>query len=118
MTMSPVLRTAFERELAQARDQERAGALREAWRHLERAHVLSQAFALPHVRVHGRMLGYGLRRLDAREVLGQLARVLVAAPGSWLGRAPLGNTGGADVGILTPLPIPADLQALLDAGGP
>jgi len=60
------------------------------------------------------MLGYGLRRLDLREVLGQLARVLVAAPGSWLGRAPLGNTGGADVGILTPMPIPDDLQALLD----
>ena len=95
----------------------RAGARRRTearLAHLERAHVLSQAFAGPHVRVHGRMLGYGLRRLDLREVLGQLARVLVAAPGSWLGRAPLGNTGGADVGILTPMPIPEDLQALLD----
>ena len=117
MGMSEALRRAFEQELASAREQERAGASRAAWRHLERAHILSQAFAWPHVRVHGRMLGYGLRRLDAREVLGQLARVLVAAPGSWLGRAPLGNTGGADVGILTPLPIPADLQALLDGQG-
>ena len=114
MAMNAALRVAFERELQIAREQERAGALKPAWRHLERAHVLSQAHAGPHVRVHGRMLGYGLRRLDLREVLGQVARVLVAAPGSWLGRAPLGNTGGADVGILTPMPIPDDLQALLD----
>ncbi len=112
--MNPRLQTAFELELDLARQREHAGALPEAWRHLERAHVLSQAFAGPHVRVHLRMLGFGWRRLDLREVRGQLARVLVAAPGSWLGRAPLGNTGGADVGIFTPLPIPEDLQRLLD----
>ncbi len=114
MGMNAALRVAFERELQLAREQERAGARESAWRHLERAHVLSQAHAGPHVRVHGRMLCYGVRRLDLREVLGQVARVLVAAPGSWLGRAPLGNTGGADVGILTPMPIPEDLQALLE----
>jgi len=40
--------------------------------------------------------------------------VLLAAPGSWLGRAPLGNTGGANVGIFTPMAIPEDLQRMLD----
>lgn len=67
-----------------------------------------------HVRVHLRMLAFGLRRRDPVEVFGQLLRVLVAGPGSLLGRAPLGNTGGARVGILTPMPIPEDLRAMLD----
>ena len=61
------------------------------------------------------MLGYGIRHRDRREVAGQLVRSLVAGPGSALGRYPLGNTGGADVSAVAPMPIPADLQAVLDA---
>ncbi|WP_426756782.1 DUF3703 domain-containing protein [Myxococcus sp. Y35] len=113
--MKPMLRAAFERELREATGAESRSELARAWRHLERAHVLSQAHAGPHVRVHWRMLAFGWRRRDAAELWGQVVRLLVAAPGSWLGRAPLGNTGGANVGILTPMPIPEDLQALLDA---
>jgi len=112
--MSPKLRSAMELELSAAARAEALGSLEEAWRHLERAHILSQRFAGPHVRVHVTMLGFGLRRRDVREVSGQLVRALVAAPGSWLGRAPVGNTGGANVGILTPMTIPDDLRALLD----
>jgi hypothetical protein len=113
--MKPKLRAAFEAELREATRAEAEGALMRAWRHLERAHILSQAYAGPHVRVHWRMLAFRWRRRDTRELVGQIARILVAAPGSWLGRAPLGNTGGANVGILTPMPIPEDLRALLDA---
>jgi hypothetical protein len=60
------------------------------------------------------MLLFAVRRRDLREVLGQMVRVTLAAPASWLGRAPIGNTGGADVGLLTPMPLPDDLRALLD----
>jgi hypothetical protein len=115
MPMKSKLRAAFESELHQATEAERGGEPPRAWRHLERAHILSQAHAGPHVRVHCLMFAFGWRRGDVRELLGQLARILVAGPGSWLGRAPLGNTGGANVGILTPMPIPEDLRALLDA---
>jgi Protein of unknown function (DUF3703) len=111
--MKPELKAAFAAELQHAREAARGGDRRRAWHHLERAHVLSQAYAWPHVHVHALMLGAGLRRGDVREVLGQLVRALVAAPGSWLGRAPLGNTGGADVGMLTPMPIAEDLRRLL-----
>ena len=104
----------FEAELTSARGLETSGDLDGAWHSLERAHVLSQAYALPHLRVHGRMAAFALRHLDVRELLGQLPRLVLAAPGSWMGRAPLGNTGGADVGIFTPLPIPTDLRAVLD----
>lgn len=84
-----------------------------AWRHLERAHILSQPFGGPHVHVHLAMLSLGWRTSDAREIFGQLVRVLVAAPGSWLGRFPPGNTGRARVGLMQHMPIPPDLQAKL-----
>jgi hypothetical protein len=113
--MKPMLRAAFVAELQCAREAARGDDHARAWHHLERAHVLSQAHAWPHVRVHALMLAAGLRRGDAREVLGQLVRVLAAAPASWLGRAPLGNTGGSGVGMLTPKPIPEDLRRLLQA---
>jgi hypothetical protein len=111
--MTEGLHEAFAGELASARAAEAERDFAGAWLHLERAHVLSQAHAWHHVRVHGRMLAFAWRRRDLREIAGQLPRLLLAAPGSWTGRAPRGNTGGADVGIFTPMEIPADLAALL-----
>ncbi len=111
--MKPALHSAFQGELQLAAGAELVGDAARAWHHLERAHVLSQAYARPHVIVHVRMLMHAWRRRDAREVAGQLVRIVVAAPGSWLGRAPLGNTGGANGGLLTPMPIPEDLRSVL-----
>ena len=68
----------------------------------------------PHVRTHLAMLGYGLRHRDGREIVGQLLRLVVAAPGTWTRRYPVGNTGGANVSALKPMPIPDDLQAVLN----
>jgi hypothetical protein len=81
---------------------------------LERAHVLSQPMAVAHVRTHVAMLGYGVRHRDRREIVGQLVRLVVAAPGTWTGRYPVGNTGGANVSALKPMPIPDDLQDVLN----
>jgi hypothetical protein len=44
------------------------------WRHLERAHILSQPLAAAHVRTHLAMLGYAIRHRDRRELTGQLVR--------------------------------------------
>jgi hypothetical protein len=70
----------------------------------------------PHLRTHVAMLGYGLRHRDGREIVGQLVRLVVAAPGTWTGRYPVGNTGGANVSALTPMPVPDDLLVVLNAG--
>jgi hypothetical protein len=59
------------------------------------------------------MRGYGLRHHAIRDVADQLLRIAVAAPGSWTGRFPAGNTGGSDVSAVKPLPVPDDLQVLL-----
>ena len=104
---------AWAEERAAAKTARSRGDLAAEWHHLERAHILSQPMAGPHVRTHVSMLGYGLRRRDRREIIGQAVRLIVAAPGTWTGRYPIGNTGGADVSALRPMPIPDDLQGVL-----
>lgn len=108
---------AWAEERAAAKTARSRGDLAAEWHHLERAHILSQPMAGPHVRTHVSMLGYGVRRRDRREIIGQVVRLMVAAPGTWTGRYPIGNTGGADVSALLPMPIPDDLQGVL-AGVP
>jgi hypothetical protein len=107
------LRAAWRDELDAARRARSAGDPATEWQHLERAHILSQPMAGAHVRTHAAMFGAAVRRHDLHEVLGQTFRILVAAPGSVTGKYPVGNTGGADVSAFEPMPIPADLQALL-----
>jgi len=104
---------AWERELAGAAAARRRLDPGGEWSHLERAHILSQPMAMRHVRTHLLMLSSALRRRDRREVVGQLFRLTVAAPGSWTGRYPVGNTGGADVSAFKSMPIPDDLRPLL-----
>jgi hypothetical protein len=68
---------------------------------------------MPHIQTHVGMLAYGIRRRDAREVAGQLIRLILAGPGSLTGRYPLGNTGGANVSAFLPMPVPDDLLTLM-----
>ena len=91
----------------------RVGDNRAEWIHLERAHILSQPLAGAHVRTHAAMFAAALRRRDRHELVGQLFRIIVAAPGSMTGKYPVGNTGGADVSAFAPMPIPDDLRPLL-----
>ena len=112
--MTPVLRAALDRELAAAAAQQCAGALDAAFAHLERAHILSQRYAFVHAGVHLRMWRLGWQRRDAREVLGQSTRIVAALIFSKLW-VPRGNTGGANVSALKPMPLPDDLRAILDA---
>ena len=107
------LRQAWSEERAAAVAARRRGDQPGEWHHLERAHILSQPMTVPQLRTHAAMLGAALRRRDRREVLGQLLRLVVAAPGSLSGRYPVGNTGGADVSALQPMPIPEDLRSVL-----
>jgi len=97
-----------------AADQARiAGDTAQEWKHLERAHILSQPLPGPHVVTHLAMFRYAVRHRDRREILGQVLRSLVAGPGSATGRYPLGNTGGANVSARAPMPVPEDLAAIL-----
>jgi Protein of unknown function (DUF3703) len=110
---SHAIRQAWDNERAAARQARAANDVDGETRHLERAHVVSQPLALLHIRTHAAMLRNGVRHRDRHEISGQLIRLLVAGPGSALGRYPLGNTGGTNVNAMRPMPIPADLQAVL-----
>src|SRR4051794_35195460 len=70
------------------------GDASEEWRHLERAHILSQPMVGLHLRTHGAMLSAAVRRRHAHETIGQLMRLVLAGPGTLTGRYPVGNTGG------------------------
>lgn len=110
--MPSAVRAAYHAEMNAARATADAEA---RWRHLERAHILSQPWPWPHTANHIAMFALAVRQRDRREALGQVVRIIVAAPGSALGRYPEGNTGRARVGLAQPMPLPDDLAAVLAA---
>lgn len=119
--------TPFARRIAPHVDAELAAAARldagaadpdaaaAAFARLERAHVLGQAATFHHVRVHVRMLLWALRHRAAKEARGQVLRIVGAATKTALGWIPNGNSGGANIGPFTPLPVPPDLRRLIAA---
>ena len=107
------IRQAWAHEQGAAHRARSAGDAAGEWSHLERAHIISQPLAVAHVRTHLAMLRYGLRHRDVREIAGQVLRLAVAAPGTWSGRYPAGNTGGSNLRALQPLAVPPDLRPLL-----
>lgn len=88
--------------------------LQVAWRHLERAHILGQSYPVEHTAVHWKMLKFGFAVKDWHEVLGQIPRLLVGGVKSFVGKIPVGNTGGANVPPFQPMEIPEDLKEVLD----
>jgi hypothetical protein len=103
-------RAVYRQEMFAAKTADTAEA---RWHHLERAHIVSQPDLWLHTRNHVAMLGLALRQHDRREALGQIVRIIVAAPGSLSGRYPEGNTGRVAAGLMTPMLIPVDLAAAL-----
>ena len=90
-----------------------AGQQDQAFRHLERAHVLGQASTVQHVRTHWHMFIWGVRSKSFRETLGQVIRIVGAATKTAIGLVPSGNTGGSNVSPFKPLPVPQDLATIL-----
>jgi pimeloyl-ACP methyl ester carboxylesterase len=107
------IRPHVKAELAAAAAAELTGDPAGSFRHLERAHVLGQGSTVEHVRVHARMLAWGLRQRRAGEVAGQALRIIGAATKTGLGLIPHGNTGGANVGPFKQMPIPDNLAATI-----
>jgi hypothetical protein len=55
------------------------------------------------------MLLFGFKTKNSKEIIGQLPRLLVGGVKSFVGKIPVGNTGGANVPPLKPMEIPNDL---------
>ncbi|WP_280459867.1 DUF3703 domain-containing protein [Nocardia carnea] len=110
-TIPPAARARYQEEMQAAKT---TPDLAQRWVHLERAHILSQPNPWLHTANHVAMFVLAVRQRDHREALGQVVRIIVAAPGSLAGLAPEGNTGRAKVGLRQNMPTPPDLAALLN----
>lgn len=111
--MKPALKTAFANEMAAAQAAENAGDMALAKHHLERAHILGQRRYWTHVQTHFHMWRLARKQADRKEARGQLVRLIGAGPFHLAGWVPIGNTGGADVSAVQPMPIPTDLRPYL-----
>lgn len=112
------IRPYVDTELEAASRAEADGDASQSFRHLERAHVLGQPSTVQHVRVHWQMLRWGWRQGQAREVLGQMTRIVGAATKTAFGMVPTGNTGGSNVSPIKPMPVPEDLAAIIQRCAP
>ncbi|TGM60148.1 DUF3703 domain-containing protein [Leptospira adleri] len=106
-------KVAYKKELSSYHVRLKEKNWMEAWKFLERAHLIGQYHPLPHTGIHFRMLVFAVRTANWKEFLGQLLRLSVGGLGSLFNRVPVGNTGGVNVPILASLPLPEDLRELL-----
>ena len=103
----------YLREIVQYKNSYKEGNLLHAWEHLERAHIIGQAYPFTHSYAHWLMLKFGLAIKDPVEIFGQIPRLMVGGVKSFVGKIPVGNTGGAIVPPLKPMPLPPDIDFLL-----
>ena len=104
----------YKTELNKAQEFISKGQYQQGWHHLERAHILAQPYAIEHTVVHWKMLCFGIKIKDTKEILGQLPRLLVGGVKSFVGKVPTGNTGGANVPPLKTMEIPTDLKLIIE----
>jgi Protein of unknown function (DUF3703) len=113
--MPKSFKEAYRGELRKYKEALREKQMQAAWRYLERAHIIGQYHPVSHSGSHFRMLLFAVRTADVKEFLGQFIRLAGGWLGSMMNRIPVGNTGGANVPIFSPMPIPEDLRHLLSA---
>ena len=109
---------AFEKEIGLAKELIARGEFETGFAHLERAHVIGQAFVVPHARSHGLMLRLEVRRKRPIAALGQVVRLVLGILGSAVGKVPVGNTGGSDISMFKRMPIAQELQDIIDGRAP
>ena len=112
--MNPVRRVVFDNEIVLAKNLISKGELEAGFSHLERAHVIGQAFVIPHATSHLWMFKVEVRRRRVMAALGQIVRILLGTLGSAIGIVPVGNTGGSDISMFKRMPIEGELQKVID----
>jgi len=114
LTMPTHLRPYYEEEIQPATAALADKKHQVCWNHLERAHILGQPYPIEPTAVHWRMLIFGIRIKDMREILGQIPRLLIGGVKSFIGKITSGNTGRSNVPPLKPMIIPDDLQEMIN----
>lgn len=104
------LKPFYDKELSNYQDEYSAGNLTSAWNHLERAHIIGQRYPFSHSFVHWKMLLFGFKIKNGKEILGQIPRLVFGGVKSFIGTIPTGNPGGANISALKSVPIDPELQ--------
>ena len=113
LTMPRGLKIHYQLELENYKREVSKADLEAAWRQLERANIIGQAWFKQHTNVHWLMFKFGIKIKNRKEILGQLPRLLVGGIKSFVGVIPIGNTGGANVPPLQAMEIPEDLKKIM-----
>jgi hypothetical protein len=108
------LKIEVQKELQEAKNTFHKGELQISWRHLERAHILGQAYPIEHTQSHWHMMRFAFKIKNTKEIVGQIPRLLIGGIKSFVGEIPIGNSGGANVPPLKPMEIPDDLSVILN----
>ena len=111
------LKPYYNSELSKYQAEYSNGNLAAAWNHLERAHILGQKYPYAHTAVHWKMLQFGIKIKNKKEIIGQIPRLLFGGVKSFVGKIPVGNPGGANVPPLKPFPIEKELQDIFIKAG-
>lgn len=107
------LKPFYQEELKKAKSAFINNDFQTSWKHLENAHILGQPYPIEHTTVHWKMLVFGIKIKNTKEIIGQIPRLLVGGVKSFVGHIPVGNTGGANVPPLKSMEIPNDLKSII-----
>jgi len=107
----------YQAELEKYRIEFSNGNLKSAWNHLERANIIGQKYPFAHTFVHWKMLLFGFKIKNRKEVIGQIPRLIFGGVKSFVGKIPVGNPGGANVPPLKSFPIEDELKAIFNKAG-
>ena len=111
------LKPYYKAELNKYRTEYSNRDLKKAWNHLERAHIIGQKYPYAHTFVHWKMLQFGIKIKNRKEIMGQIPRLIFGDVKSFVGKIPLGNPGGANVPPLKPFPIENELKNIFQKAG-
>jgi len=111
------LKPYFYTELEKYRSENIFGNIRNAWNHLERAHIIGQKYPYTHTLVHWKMLKFGFKIKSGKEVFGQIPRLIFGGVKSFVGKIPIGNPEEANVPPLKSFSIDKELQDIFTNAG-
>jgi hypothetical protein len=111
--MNEILKSAFENEIEIGKTLFLRKDFEKAFYHFERAHILGQKFVITHTKSHIWMLRIGIKTKNVKEIIGQLIRIPAGMIGSFIGKVPIGNTGGSNVSLIDEIEIPPDLLEVI-----
>ncbi|MEO9966071.1 MAG: DUF3703 domain-containing protein [Reichenbachiella sp.] len=109
LSMPSKLFSFYSQELTNYRLAKIANDSAQVWHHLERAHIIGQAYPIQHTQTHWLMLMQGWQEKRFNEVLGQAIRLVFGGPLSFINYFPKGNPGSIRVSMMKPEALPEDI---------